>query len=82
MKSLGAQSVAICAPEDVTSPHVTYADEFVVLDKGETAIAPYLDIEGLTKVAMERGVDMVHPGKGTVDGFVFRFFPDSTVNLL
>ena len=62
-KALGAQSVAVCAPEDVTSPHVLAADEFVVLNKGKSAIAPYLDIEGLTKVALERGVDMVHPGE-------------------
>ncbi len=62
-KALGAQSLAVCAPEDVTSPHVLAADEFVVLEKGKSAIAPYLDIDGLTKVAMERGVDMVHPGE-------------------
>ena len=62
-KALGAQSVAICAPEDVTSPHVSVADEFVVLEKGATAIAPYLDIEELTKVAVECGVDFVHPGE-------------------
>lgn len=42
---------------------MTYADEHVVLEKGSTAISPYLDIEGLTKVAVERGVDLVHPGK-------------------
>jgi len=62
-KALGAQSVAVCAPEDVTSPHVLAADEYVVLQKGKSAIAPYLDIEGLTMVAKERGVDMVHPGE-------------------
>ena len=55
--------MAICAPEDVTSPHVSVADEFVVLEKGATAIAPYLDIEELTKVAVECGVDFVHPGE-------------------
>ena len=62
-KALGAKSVAVCAPEDVDSPHVAFADEYVVLEKGSTAIAPYLDIEGLTNVAVERGVDLVHPGE-------------------
>ena len=42
---------------------MTYADEHVVLEKGSTAIAPYLDIEGLTKVAVEKNVDLVHPGE-------------------
>mmetsp|Transcript_6012 Transcript_6012/g.10728 ORF Transcript_6012/g.10728 Transcript_6012/m.10728 type:complete len:1005 (+) Transcript_6012:147-3161(+) len=63
-KALGAKSLAVCAPEDVDSPHVAFADEYVVLEKGMTAIAPYLDIEGLTNVAVERGVDLVHPGYG------------------
>lgn len=45
---------------------MTYADEHVVLEKAEgtTAIGPYLDIEQLTKVCVERGVDYVHPGYG------------------
>jgi len=60
-KSLGAISLSVCAPEDVSSPHVEYADEHFVLEKGETAIAPYLNIEKLTKVAVENGVDFVHP---------------------
>ena len=79
-KALGAQSVAVCAPEDVTSPHVLAADEFVVLEKGKTAIAPYLDIEGLTKVAREKEVDLVHPGEYSellVD-FHFYYFIDGT----
>mmetsp|Transcript_29449 Transcript_29449/g.63415 ORF Transcript_29449/g.63415 Transcript_29449/m.63415 type:complete len:1275 (+) Transcript_29449:165-3989(+) len=79
-RALGAHSVAVCAPEDIDSPHVQFADEYVVLknDKvGSTtttttttastanaAIGPYLDIDGLTNVAVERGVDLVHPGYG------------------
>ena len=65
-KSLGATSLSVCAPEDVTSPHVEYADEHVVLEKGTTAIAPYLDIERLTKVAVENDVDFVHPGNDII----------------
>lgn len=45
------------------SPHVAFADEHVVLERGTTAIAPYLDIEGLTNVCVSRGVDLVHPGE-------------------
>ena len=62
-RSLGATSLSICAPEDIHSPHVEFADKHFVLPKGETAIAPYLDIERLTEVAVENGVDFVHPGK-------------------
>ena len=65
-KSLGATSLSVCAPEDVTSPHVEYADEHVVLEKGTTAIAPYLDIETLTKVAVENDIDFVHPGNDII----------------
>ncbi|KAL3791966.1 hypothetical protein ACHAW5_007105 [Stephanodiscus triporus] len=57
-------SVSVCAPEDVDSPHVKYADEHVVLERGDTAIGPYLDVEGLTGVCVERDVDYVHPGYG------------------
>lgn len=53
----------MCAPEDVDSPHVSFADESVVLPQGKTAIAPYLDVKGLTDVALERGIDFVHPGE-------------------
>ena len=63
-RSLGATSVAICAPEDISSPHVTYADEHVVLEKGNTAIGPYLNIQELTKICIDKNVDYVHPGYG------------------
>ena len=50
------------------SPYVNSADEYVVLKEesdGESgsAIGPYLNVMGLTKVCVERGVDLVHPGK-------------------
>jgi biotin carboxylase len=54
--------VAICAKEDLQSPHVADADEYVVV-RGEGAIGPYLNVEGLTEVCLERGVDLVHPGE-------------------
>jgi len=54
----------VCAPEDVDSPHVAFADESVVLPQGKTAIAPYLDVKALTDIALERGIDFVHPGYG------------------
>eukprot|EP00956_Cyclotella_meneghiniana_P011546 scaffold16203_cov21-Cyclotella_meneghiniana.AAC.2 len=65
--ALGCQSVAVCAERDMDSPHVESADEYVVLnDDGERegAIGPYLNVEALTKVCVERGVDLVHPGYG------------------
>ncbi|KAL7510589.1 hypothetical protein ACHAXN_007523 [Cyclotella atomus] len=62
-RALGAKSVAVCAEQDLDSPHVSGADEYVVVG-GEGAIGPYLNIEGLTSVSVERGVDLVHPGYG------------------
>ena len=65
--ALGCKSVAVCAERDLDSPHVKSADEYVVLKEdgdGEGgAIGPYLNVEGLTKVCVERGVDLVHPGE-------------------
>ena len=52
-RALGARSLAVCAPEDAGSPHVAFADDHVMLEGGETAIAPYLDIEGLTRAAVK-----------------------------
>lgn len=61
-RALGAKSVAVCAKEDLDSPHVSGADEYAVVD-GEGAIGPYLNVENLTQVCLERGVDFVHPGE-------------------
>lgn len=62
----------MCAPEDVTSPHVLAADEYVVLQKGKSAIAPYLDIEGLTMVAKEREW-IWYILVSTIDNITFQF---------
>jgi biotin carboxylase len=59
--------VAVCAEQDLDSPHVSGADEYVVVG-GEGAIGPYLNIEGLTSVSVERGVDLVHPGEFALHG--------------
>ena len=61
-RALGAKSVAVCAKEDIDSPHVKGADEFAVVD-GEGAIGPYLNVNGLVGAAVDRGVDLVHPGE-------------------
>lgn len=62
VNALGATSIAVCAPEDKDSPHVAFADEMVILPKGKTAIAPYLDIAALTKASTDLQADFVHPG--------------------
>ncbi len=62
-RSLGMTSISICPPEDVHSPHVIYSDECVVLDGGITPIAPYLDVDGLTRACIDGKVDYVHPGE-------------------
>ena len=61
-RALGAKSIAICAEQDLDSPHVSGADDYMVIN-GEGAIGPYLNIKGITEVCVERGVDLVHPGE-------------------
>lgn len=54
--------MAVCAEQDLDSPHVSGADEHVVVG-GEGAIGPYLNVQGLTSACIERGIDLVHPGE-------------------
>ena len=59
---LGIRTVAVHSEDDSASLHVRTADDVVVLP-GNGARA-YLDPEQLTRAAIEKGCDAVHPGYG------------------
>jgi pyruvate carboxylase len=61
---LGMRTVAIYAQEDRYTMHRFKADEAYVVGEGKGPVGAYLDIEGITALARERGVDMIHPGYG------------------
>lgn len=63
-RELGLKSVAVFAPQDRESPHLSHADEAIELPRETSPIAPYLNIKSLSDVAASAGVTYVHPGYG------------------
>lgn len=61
---LGLKTVAIYAVEDRLAIHRFKADEAYVVGEGKGPVGAYLDIEGIVKLAKEKGVDYIHPGYG------------------
>ncbi|MBU6326194.1 MAG: pyruvate carboxylase [Verrucomicrobia bacterium] len=61
---LGIRTVAIYAHEDRFCPHRFKADEAYQLNKDKGPLGAYLDIEGIVAIAVEKGVDAIHPGYG------------------
>jgi pyruvate carboxylase len=61
---LGISTVAIYAYEDRFCPHRFKADEAYQLDQIKGPLGAYLDIEGIIALALEKGVDAIHPGYG------------------
>ncbi|WP_419944672.1 carboxyl transferase domain-containing protein [Candidatus Poriferisodalis sp.] len=61
--ALGLDSVAVHAPVDERSLHLTAADAVAALPDGDP-IAAYLDISALIERARSHGCDCVHPGYG------------------
>jgi pyruvate carboxylase len=61
---LGMRTVAVYAEEDRFSIHRFKADEAYVVGRGKGPVGAYLDIESIVGLAVERGVDMIHPGYG------------------
>ncbi|MFT4640622.1 MAG: pyruvate carboxylase [Verrucomicrobiales bacterium] len=57
-------TVAIYANEDRFSIHRFKADESYQLNKDKGPVGAYLDIEGIVTIAVEKGVDAIHPGYG------------------
>ncbi|MCB2407788.1 pyruvate carboxylase [Hymenobacter lucidus] len=61
---LGIPTVAIYTYEDRYSLHRYKADEAYQIGRDDDPLKPYLDIEGILRVAKENGVDAIHPGYG------------------
>lgn len=63
LKKLGIQSVAVYTKADQDSLHVDYADEAVLIGEGPVKDS-YLNADKILQVAIEHGVDAIHPGYG------------------
>ncbi len=61
---MGIRTVAIYSQEDRFALHRFKADESYLVGAGKKPVAAYLDIEGIIDVALEAGVDAIHPGYG------------------
>ncbi|MDF1823550.1 MAG: pyruvate carboxylase [Verrucomicrobiales bacterium] len=61
---LGLRTVAIYAEEDRFSRHRFKADEAYQLRKEKGPVGAYLDIEGIVRLARDKGVTLIHPGYG------------------
>jgi pyruvate carboxylase len=61
---LGIRTVAVFAREDRMSMHRFKADEAYELDVEKGPVGAYLDIHGILEIAVEKGVDAIHPGYG------------------
>ena len=61
---LGLRTVAIYAQEDRFCMHRFKADESYLVGTDKGPVGAYLDIEGIVALALEKGVDMIHPGYG------------------
>ena len=61
---LDIESVAIYSQEDRFSLHRFKVDEAYLVGKGKTPVQAYLDGEDIIRIALEAGVDAIHPGYG------------------
>ncbi|MBC6611241.1 pyruvate carboxylase [Hymenobacter sp. BT507] len=61
---LGITTVAVYTFEDRYSLHRYKADEAYQIGEDDDPLKPYLDIEGLLRIAKDNGVDAIHPGYG------------------
>ncbi|PVG03133.1 putative pyruvate carboxylase [Serendipita vermifera] len=61
---LAMHTVAIYSYEDRMSAHRQKADEAYQVGKGLTPVAAYLAQDNIISIALEHGVDMIHPGYG------------------
>jgi len=61
---LGIRTVAIYSEEDKTSLFRTKADESYLIGKNKGPIEAYLSIEEIIEIALNKGVDAIHPGYG------------------
>lgn len=61
---LKLRTVSIYTHEDRFSPHRYKADEAYQIGKDDEPLKPYLDVEGIIKIAKRNHVDAIHPGYG------------------
>ena len=61
---LNLRTVAVFAQEDRLCLHRYKADEAYQIGQGKGPVAAYLDIESIVGIALEKGVDAIHPGYG------------------
>ncbi len=61
---LGIRTIAVYSKEDIFSLHRYKADEAYLVGEGKSPVDAYLDIEGILRIAKNRGVDAIHPGYG------------------
>ena len=61
---LRIRTVAMFTYEDRYSLHRYKADEAYQIGKDDDPLKPYLDIEGIIKLAKEQQIDAIHPGYG------------------
>ncbi len=61
---LGIRTVALYAQEDRLSIHRSKADEAYQLNPEKGPVGAYLDIQGIIDIALDKGVDAIHPGYG------------------
>lgn len=61
---LDLRTVAIYAQEDRFSVHRFKADEAYLVGEDKGPVGAYLDIPGIVALAVEKGVEVIHPGYG------------------
>ncbi len=61
---LGLQTVAIYSREDRFALHRFKAEESYLVGRGKEPVQAYLGIEEIVRVAVDAGVDAIHPGYG------------------
>src|SRR3984893_10451173 len=61
---LKLRTVAVFSQEDHLSLHRFKADEAYLIGEGQGPVQAYLDVEGITALAKDDGVDAIHPGYG------------------
>lgn len=61
---MGITTVAIYSQEDRFALHRFKSDESYLVGQGKKPIAAYLDIDDIIRVAVDAGVDAIHPGYG------------------
>lgn len=61
---LKLSTVSVYTYEDRFSPHRYKADEAYQIGADDDPLKPYLDVEGIIKIAKRNHVDAIHPGYG------------------